>query len=158
MKAVVSLGANLGDREGTLKSALHSLDSLCKTKVTAVSSFYETDPVEVMDHQPQYINCVAVVETELSPRAFLGACLGIEASNGRERLGFKTARTLDIDLLLYEGFSSEDDELTVPHPRMSERGFVLVPLSELFPEGNALGMDFAEALKKVGSKGIIKLS
>lgn len=158
MKAVVSLGANLGDREDTLKSALHSLDSLCKTKVTAVSSFYETDPVEVMDDQPQYINCVAVVETELSPRAFLGACLGIEASNGRERLGFKTARTLDIDLLLYEGFSSEDNELTVPHPRMSERGFVLVPLSELFPEGHALGMDFAEALKKVGSKGIIKLS
>lgn len=157
MKAVVSLGANLGDREETLRSALHSLDTLCKTKLTAVSSFYATEPVEVLDEQPEYLNCVAVVETELSPRAFLGACLGIEASNGRQRLGYKTARTLDIDLLLYEGFSSEDKELIVPHPRMTERAFVLVPLSELFPDGNALGLEFGALLEAIGNKGIIKL-
>ncbi len=154
MKAIVSLGANLGDREETLKAALRSLDTLCKTSLAAVSSFYSTAPVEVQDAQPEYLNCVAVVETELSPRAFLGACLGIEASNGRQRLGYKTARTLDIDLLLYEGFSSDDEELTVPHPRMMERAFVLVPLAELFPDGNALGADFSDALRKVGEQEV----
>ncbi len=155
MKAIVSLGANLGDREDTLKSALESLDALCKTKLVSVSSFYETEPVEVQDEQPEYLNCAAVVDTELSPKAFLGACLGIEAANGRVRLGYKTARTLDIDLLLYEGFSSEDEELTVPHPRMMERAFVLIPLAELFPDRVALGVDFSDALDKLGNQKVI---
>lgn len=156
MKAIVSLGANLGGREETLKSALQSLDTLCKAKLVSVSSFYETEPVEVKDAQPEYLNCVAVVETELSPRAFLGACLGIEAANGRQRLGYKTARTLDIDLLLYEGFESDDAELTVPHPRMKERAFVLVPLSELFPDGSALGLDFSKDLEQLSGQRVIK--
>ena len=154
MKAVVSLGANLGNREQTLREALDCLDSLCKTKLIAVSSFYETEPVEVLDSQPEYINCAAVLETELSPKALLGACLGIEAAKGRVRLGYKTARTLDIDLLLYEGYTSDEEELTVPHPRMRERAFVLVPLSELFPEGNALGLDFLEDLERADKDGI----
>jgi len=156
MKAIVSLGANLGDREETLKSALQSLDTLCKTKLVSASSFYCTEPVEVTDVQPEYLNCVAVVETELSPRAFLGACLGIEASNGRQRLGYKTARTLDIDLLLYEGFTSDDEELIVPHPRMRERAFVLIPLSELFPEKNALGLDFSKDLERLSDQKVVK--
>lgn len=157
MKAVVSLGANLGDRKSTLNAALSALDGLCRTKLIAVSSFYATDPVEVADVQPEYINCAALLETDLSPRAFLGACLGIESAHGRVRLGEKTARTLDIDLLLYEGFSSEDSELTVPHPRMAERAFVLVPLSELFPDGNALGLEFSDSLEKLSDQRVVKL-
>ncbi len=156
MKAVVSLGANLGDREQTLREALECLGSLCKTRVAAVSSFYETEPVEVLDSQPEYINCVSVLETELSPKALLGACLGIEAAKGRVRLGYKTARTLDIDLLLYEGYTSDEEELVLPHPRMTERAFVLVPLSELFTEGNALGVDFSESLEKLSDQKIVK--
>ncbi len=156
MKAVVSLGANLGNREETLKEALDCLNALCKTSVLAVSSFYETEPVEVQDVQPEYINCAAVLETELSPKALLGACLGIEAAKGRVRLGFKTARTLDIDLLLYEGYSFDEEELTVPHPRMLERAFVLVPLSELFPEGEALGVEFSQALEKLSDQRVVK--
>lgn len=157
MKAVVSLGANLGDRKATLNAALAALDGLCRTKLVAASSFYATDPVEVKDVQPEYINCAAVLETELSPRALLGACLGIESAHGRVRLGEKTARTLDIDLLLCEGFSSADSELTVPHPRMMERAFVLIPMSELFPDGNALGLDFSEALERLSDQRVVKL-
>lgn len=156
MKAIVSLGANLGDRERTLREALDCLGALCKTRLTDVSSFYETEPVEVMDSQPEYLNCVAVLETELSPKALLGACLGIEAAKGRVRLGYKTARTLDIDLLLYEGYSSCEDELTVPHPRMMERAFVLVPLSELFPDGKALGTDFSASLEMLADQKVVK--
>lgn len=158
MRAIVSLGANLGDREEALKLALQALDTLCKTRLTAVSSFYSTEPVEVADSQPEYLNCVALLETELSPSALLGACLGIEASAGRLRQGFKSARTLDIDLLLYEGFTSESDELTVPHPRMNGRAFVLVPLAELFPDKNALGLDFAESLAAVSGQCIRRYS
>lgn len=156
MKAVVSLGANLGNREETLKEALDCLGALCKTRLVSVSSFYETEPVEVLEAQPEYINCAAVLETELSPKVLLGACLGIEAAKGRVRRGFKTARTLDIDLLLYEGYSSSEEELIVPHPRMMERAFVLVPLSELFPEGEALGVEFSKALEKLSDQRVVK--
>lgn len=149
MKAVLCLGANLGDRGEALLGALDAIDRLPYTRVTRRSDIIETAPEGVIGPQPDYLNCVCEVETGLCPEALLGACFGIEAAAGRVRVGFKSPRTLDIDLLLYEGVQSESEFLTLPHPRMLERKFVLVPLSQLYPDGCVLGLDFREALKAV---------
>lgn len=141
-RAVLGLGGNLGDRKGNLEAALDALAHLPSTDVVAVSSLYETAPVGYAD-QPDFYNIVAVVETTLSPRALLGGCLGIEAALGRVRTFRNAPRVVDIDVLLYEGVTSDDAELTLPHPRMMERAFVLVPLSELFSNGEALGVPFS---------------
>lgn len=157
MKAVISLGANLGDREKNLEHALAALETLCNTTLLFSSSVYETAAVDVMDAQPDYLNCIAVVETELSPSALLGACFGIESAAGRIRKGFKSPRVLDIDLLLYEGVTMDTKELTLPHPRMLQRAFVLKPLSELFPGGEVLGVRFGEYLDKVADQRVEKV-
>lgn len=142
MRAVLGLGANLGDARATLRSAVDALGLLPHTTVTAVSSVYQTAPVGYTD-QPDFHNIVVTVETALTPHALLGGCLGIEAALGRVRTFRNAPRVVDVDLLLYEGYAEATEELTVPHPRMMERAFVLVPLSELFPAGEALGMPFA---------------
>ena len=143
MRAVLGLGGNLGDRAENLRAALDALAHLPGTAVTAVSSIYETAPVGYAD-QPDFYNLVAVVETELSPHALLGGCLGIEAALGRVRTFRNAPRVVDIDVLLIEGFTSDEEELTVPHPRMMERAFVLVPLKELFSDNIALGTSFPD--------------
>lgn len=151
--AVIGLGANLGDRLAALQAALDAISLLPGTAVTGVSKVYETDPVGY-DNQPDFYNCVAAVDTQLSPRALLGALLGIEAAAGRVRLIKNGPRTLDLDLLLYEGAAFSDGELTLPHPRMLERAFVLVPLAALFPEGTALSFPFGEALGRLDRTGV----
>ncbi|MDR3711829.1 MAG: 2-amino-4-hydroxy-6-hydroxymethyldihydropteridine diphosphokinase, partial [Puia sp.] len=92
--------------------------------------------------QPYFFNCAVAIETALSARALLGACLGIEAAMGRVRAEKNGPRVIDLDLLFYEGVRCCDAELTLPHPRIPERLFVLVPLRELFPGGEALGFPF----------------
>lgn len=154
MKAVLGLGANLGDAEGNLRRALECIDSLCNTQLLRVSNFYATEAVEVKELQPPYINCVAEIKTNLSPHALLGACLGIESALGRVRTGYKSPRTVDIDLLIYENCSEESHELTLPHPRMMYRAFVLVPLKDLYPEGNALGVEFLSKMSGVSDQQI----
>ncbi len=149
MKAILCLGANLGDRGQAIEQALDAIGRLPHTALLRRSTILETKPEGVIDLQPDYLNCVCEVETGLPPEALLGACFGIEAMAGRVRTGYKSARTLDIDLLLYEGLSSDSEFMTVPHPRMLERRFVLLPLSELYPDGKALGLDFSEALKSI---------
>ena len=141
MRAVLGLGANIGDPLSALRSAVDAIGLLPHTTVTAVSSVYQTAPVGYTD-QPDFYNIVVTVETALTPHALLGGCLGIEAALGRVRTFRNAPRVVDIDLLLYEGYTEETEELTVPHPRMMERAFVLVPLAELFPEGEALGEKF----------------
>lgn len=141
MKAVLGLGANLGDPLMTLRAAVEALGLLPHTTVTAVSSMYQTAPVGYTD-QPDFYNIVVTVETELTPHTLLGGCLGIEAALGRVRTFRNAPRVVDVDLLLYEGYAEQTDELTVPHPRMMERAFVLVPLGELFCDGVALGVPF----------------
>ena len=105
MKAVLGLGGNIGDSLGNLRAALNAVANLCGTRLLRVSRYYLTEAVEVAEPQPPYINCVAEIETALSPNALLGACFGIESSLGRTRPGYKSPRTVDIDLLLYEGVS-----------------------------------------------------
>lgn len=141
-RAVLGLGGNLGDRAEYLRGAVAALGALPGTTVTAVSPVYETAPVGYAD-QPNFYNLVAEVETALSPRALLGGCLGIEAALGRRRTFRNAPRVVDIDVLLFEGVVSDDPELILPHPRMMERGFVLVPLENIFPEKVALGVPFS---------------
>ncbi len=134
MDAYLALGSNLGDREAHLAAALAGLRATPGLAVTAVSSVYETDPVGPPPQGP-YLNAAARVRTSLTPRALLARLLEIEAGRGRLRRGVRAApRTLDLDLLLYGDRCVEAPELTVPHPRLCERAFVLEPLCDLAPQ------------------------
>ena len=132
-QAYVGLGANLGDREGTMRSALELLDDVDGIEVVAVSRFRETEPWGVED-QPRFLNAAARVETTLSPRELLAALLAVERALGRTRQGPRFGpRTIDLDLLLYGDEVVDEPGLTVPHPRLHERAFALEPLLELDP-------------------------
>ena len=144
-RAVLGLGTNLGDRAENLRAALDALGRLPGTRVETVSSVWQTAPFDVPDQQQDYWNICASLETALSPHALLGACLGIEAALGRVRRTYHGARVIDLDLLLYDGATVREKELTVPHPGILDRAFVLFPLSELFPEQTACGFDFRDA-------------
>jgi 2-amino-4-hydroxy-6-hydroxymethyldihydropteridine diphosphokinase len=129
--AYIALGSNLGDRMGTLRAAVQRLETLgC---ITGVSSLYETEPVGYLE-QPAFLNAVVALETALAPVDLLRALLGIERDLGRTRSFPDAPRTLDLDLLLVDDVTLETTELTLPHPRLHERTFVLVPLAELTPE------------------------
>ncbi len=128
--AYVGLGSNLGDREDTLRRALELLGT--RVEIDSVSSFRETDPVGVLD-QPRFVNAAARVETTLSPRELLDVLLAVERELGRERRERWGPRTIDLDLLLYGDEQLEEPGLTLPHPRLHERRFVLEPLAELNP-------------------------
>ena len=131
--ATVGLGANLNDPAAQVEYALAELDRLPGTRLIARSSLYASAPVGYVD-QPDFINAVAQVETTLAPRALLAALLDIEHRHGRERSFRNAPRTLDLDLLLYGNAHFHEDGLTLPHPRMCERGFVLFPLLEIAPD------------------------
>lgn len=152
-EAALAFGTNLGDREKNLSHAIDAVELLCETKVLRVSRVYETDPVGYTD-QPDFLNCVAAIETQLSPHALLGACLGIEAAMGRLRGVRNGPRVIDIDLLLYENAQSDESELILPHPRMMERAFVLYPLADVYPQGTACGISFAQAFHSVSPDGV----
>jgi 2-amino-4-hydroxy-6-hydroxymethyldihydropteridine diphosphokinase len=137
VSAFIGLGANLGDRGAALQQALASLASLPLTQVRQVSSLYRSAPVDA--DGPDYLNAVAELATGLLPEALLQALQGIEAAAGRERPYRNAPRTLDLDILLYGEESIHTPDLTVPHPRMGERAFVLLPLAEIAPERVALG-------------------
>lgn len=134
MRWFLGLGSNLGDRDGSLRFAVERLTSAGGVRVLRSSSVYETDPVGGPE-QPPYRNAVIEVESELAPHELLDRCLSIEVERGRVRQERWGPRVLDVDLL--EGSDGgmpvvvDDDRLTVPHPRMDERAFVLIPLAEL---------------------------
>ena len=127
----LSLGSNLGDRQANLRNAMGRLLEL--GDVVEVSSLYETEPVEVTG-QPWFLNCAVAVKTELMPREFLAGILGIEKSMGRVRTQPKGPRVIDIDILLFGAQTISTPQLTVPHPAMAERRFVLEPLAEIAPD------------------------
>jgi 2-amino-4-hydroxy-6-hydroxymethyldihydropteridine diphosphokinase len=131
--AYVALGSNLGDRWGQLSAALTDLTQLAGVAVDRASSVYETDPVGYVD-QPAFLNAVVRLHADLEPPALLDALQEIESRHHRQRLVHWGPRTLDLDLLLYGGRQLDTAELVVPHPRMTERAFVLVPLCEIAPD------------------------
>jgi 2-amino-4-hydroxy-6-hydroxymethyldihydropteridine diphosphokinase len=130
-RVYLSLGSNVGDRAGNLEAAIERLGKL--GKVMAVSSFYETEPVEFAA-QPWFLNCVVELDTERMPKQLLAAILDIEKEMGRRRIKKKGPRTLDIDMLLFGNSIVKMKGLTIPHPAMHERRFVLEPLAEIAPE------------------------
>lgn len=152
-RALLGLGGNLGDVGHTMDAALCALGALPQTQVLRVSRRYRTAPVGYAD-QPDFLNMVAELKTALSPSALLGACLGIEASLGRVRSFANAPRTLDIDLLMMEGVACRTAELTLPHPRMRQRAFVLVPLAELYPDGRVYGEELSDCFRAVGRDGV----
>jgi len=137
MKVVIALGANLGDPKKQISLAIGELRDFIK--VEKVSKLYETAPFKVNDHQPNYINAVLMGDTELQPKELMTKLLDIEAKLGRQRAFPKAARTIDLDIVDYEGFFLESKELTLPHPRAFERKFVLEPWLEIDPAAELQG-------------------
>lgn len=131
--AFLSLGSNLGDREETLLGAFARLDRCAGVRLEAASSLYETEPLGLVSKRP-FVNAACVVATSLAPRELLSLCQTIEREFGRERAGPTRDRTLDIDIIAYGGVSIDEPDLAVPHPRLRERLFVLVPLAEIRPD------------------------
>jgi 2-amino-4-hydroxy-6-hydroxymethyldihydropteridine diphosphokinase len=131
VSAWIGLGANLGDARATLRSAVQAMAALPGTRVLRASSLYRSAPVDA--NGPDYLNAVVELDTTLAPLDLLHALQAIEQGAGRERPYRNAPRTLDLDLLLYHEQRLNGAELTVPHPRMYERAFVLLPLAELAP-------------------------
>lgn len=159
-RAYLSLGSNMGDRMDLLQKAVRLLHEHEAVGVEAVSSIYETDPVGLID-QPAFLNIVVEITTSLTPEGLLQICREIEESLDRVRVIRWGPRTIDLDILLYNHDNIETETLTVPHPRMQERAFVLVPLAEIAQDittGTIPGTDGVRLWKKVDSvKGFFNL-
>ena len=151
VRAFVALGANLGDAAGTVRAAIQSLGQLPGTRLCSSSSLYRTAPWQASG--PDYINAVAELETGLSAPDLLVALQAVEARAGRERPYPNAPRTLDLDVLLYGSARIGSAWLTVPHPRMWERAFVVVPLADVAPD-----VVSAAALAAIAGQGIEPLT
>lgn len=156
-KAVLCLGTNIGNRIENLKGAIEALSLLIGTELVKTSAIYETEPFETPDEQQNFYNCCVMMETELSSEMLMGACLGIEAKMGRLRPYKNSPRVIDIDIILIENEFRNDKALTLPHPRFLDRAFVMVPLLDIFPDGNAFGIDFKTNLADLDTSGINKV-
>jgi 2-amino-4-hydroxy-6-hydroxymethyldihydropteridine diphosphokinase len=144
-RAYIGLGANLGEPRRQLQAALQELDRLPQTRLTAASGFYWSAPLGYAD-QPDFLNAVAELETGLPPEALLDRLQALETAHGRQRPFAGAPRTLDLDLLLYGDAALATPRLTVPHPRMHERAFVLKPLAEIAPHAAVPGRGNAREL------------
>jgi 2-amino-4-hydroxy-6-hydroxymethyldihydropteridine diphosphokinase len=131
MLAYLSLGSNIGDREAHLREARQHLSKL--GRITSVSSYYETEPVE-FTNQPWFLNAALALETDLTPQDLMQSILQIERGMGRERLQKKGPRSIDVDILLLGDTILNSADLTIPHPAMHHRRFVLEPLAEIAPD------------------------
>jgi 2-amino-4-hydroxy-6-hydroxymethyldihydropteridine diphosphokinase len=155
--AFIGLGSNLADPVAQVSRALDALDHLPKTRVLQRSSLYRSAPVGYLA-QPDFINAVAQLETELAPRALLDALLALEHECGRTRDFCNAPRTLDLDVLLYDDLIHHEHGLTIPHPQMHLRAFVLQPLLEIAPDCVIPGVGFAaEAARKCGVQQVERL-
>jgi 2-amino-4-hydroxy-6-hydroxymethyldihydropteridine diphosphokinase len=153
--AYLSLGSNLGDRAANLRVAVARLDAA--GPLLAVSALYETQPVDIPD-QPWFLNCVAAIETEKTPRELLQLALHIEATMGRLRMREKGARKIDIDVVLFGDIVLDERGLKIPHPAMHQRRFVLEPLVEIAPEVRhpELGKTARELLAELADGQIVR--
>jgi 2-amino-4-hydroxy-6-hydroxymethyldihydropteridine diphosphokinase len=154
MRAYVALGSNLGDSRQHLLDAMEALAALPQTVVTARSRIYRTPPWGVTD-QPDFLNAVVALETVLPPHDLLDALLTIERAAGRQRNGERWGpRTLDLDLLHVVGQTINDERLTLPHPHIADRAFVLLPLHDVAPELEIPGRGrVAHLLRGVDTQG-----
>jgi 2-amino-4-hydroxy-6-hydroxymethyldihydropteridine diphosphokinase len=158
-EALLALGGNLGDVRDTFDRAIAGLCDGAGVQLLARSSNYRTPPWGVLD-QPPFINCTVAVATTLSPPALLARAQAIERQFGRDRSREQHwgPRTLDIDLIAYDDVVLDTPALTLPHPRLFERAFVLVPLAEIVPERRIGGIRIKDALARVDQTGIERLA
>jgi 2-amino-4-hydroxy-6-hydroxymethyldihydropteridine diphosphokinase len=156
--AVLGLGGNLGDVQSTLDQAVGVLCDGQDVRLVARSSDYRTPPWGVTD-QPPFVNLALVVDTVLTPRALLDRALRVEAMFGRDRAREQRwgPRILDIDIIAYDDLEMDESGLTLPHPRLFERAFVLAPLAEIAPDRKIKGITIKDALARLDSGGIEKL-
>jgi len=156
-KCAIALGSNLGDSLATLKSAIATLNNTSEITVNSHSSWYKTAPVG--PPQPDYINACAILEVALEPEQLLATLLEIEIKFNRIRREKWGPRTLDLDLLLYDDLILDTPTLTLPHPRMTERAFVLVPLAEIAPDWvhPVTKSAIAQLLETVNCSGVEKM-
>ena len=155
--AFIALGANVGDPPAQVRAGLRELAALPGTNLLAQSSLYRNPPEGGLD-QPEYVNAVACIETALGPRELLDRLLGIERVHGRVREHPNAPRTLDLDIALYGDRALSEPGLEVPHPRMTRRPFVLVPLAEIAPDAVVPGKGrVADLAAKLDASGLVKL-
>lgn len=146
VRVLVGLGSNLDDPRGQVARALRELDAIAQTRVVRHSSLYRSEPWGLAD-QPAYVNAAAELATALDARALLSQLLAIERAHGRRRDGTRWGpRTLDLDLLAYDDLRIDEPELVLPHPRLGERAFVLMPLAEIDPTLEIVGIGPVRAL------------
>lgn len=155
--AFVGLGANLGEPQRQVQQAFRELDAIAHTRVVRTSSLYRSEPLGFAD-QPRFVNAVAQVETGLPAGRLLAELQAVEARHGRSRSFANAPRTLDLDLLLFGNVVIDTASLQVPHPRMHERAFVLLPLLEIAPDVAIPGQGPARLLlEKCTNQGVEKL-
>jgi 2-amino-4-hydroxy-6-hydroxymethyldihydropteridine diphosphokinase len=157
-EALIALGGNVGDVRASLDRAVAMLGERGDIRLTARSSDYRTPPWGVTD-QPPFVNAVVAAETALSPQQLLARAHDIERALGRDRAHEKHwgPRPIDIDILAYDNAALDEPDLTLPHPRLFERAFVLVPLAEIAPDRVIAGIRVRDALARVDRTGIEKL-
>jgi len=153
--AYIGLGANLGARGETMRAALRALAELSFVQIDCVSSFYETPPWGKID-QPPFLNAAACVSFAGAPHSLIGEMQRIERELGRVRREHWGARTIDLDLLYVDGVTTSDDVLTLPHPYLTERAFVLVPLAEIAPDLTVRGRAVSAWLQHADASGIVR--
>ena len=155
--AFIGLGSNLGDPPAQIRRALQTLAAMPETRFVRRSSLYRNPPAGYLD-QPEFVNAVARIETRLEPRDLLEQLLAIERAQGRVHDFPNAPRTLDLDILLYGERTVLEPGLTIPHPRMLERAFVLVPLAEIAPDAVVPGGGrIADLAAKLDASGLVKL-
>ena len=152
--ATLGLGGNIGDPVAAMALALRRLDARPDCRVAAVSRLYRTPPWGKTD-QADFYNCCALVETTLSAKALLAVCLDIERDMKRERIERWGPRTIDIDILTYDDERHDEEALRVPHPRMTERAFVLMPLADIAPDLPVGGRPVSDWLGDSDAGGIV---
>ncbi|HEY7239785.1 MAG TPA: 2-amino-4-hydroxy-6-hydroxymethyldihydropteridine diphosphokinase [Burkholderiales bacterium] len=155
--AFVGLGANLGEPQRQVREAFRELDAIPHTRLVRTSSLYRSEPLGYAA-QPGFVNAVAQIETGLSAERLLAELQAIEAAHGRTRSFANAPRTLDLDLLLFGNAVLDTGKLVLPHPRMHERAFVLIPLVEIAPDTGVPGRGRAKnLLEKCSNQGVEKL-
>ena len=157
LPAVIALGSNLGDREGNLRAAVRDIAALSGVTVTAVSGIVQSHavkPTGTDDTAPDYLNAVMLVRSALHPEALLGELNRIEAEHGRVRVERWGDRTLDLDIIAFDGLERDTDDLTLPHPRAWERAFVIVPWLQVDPDAELRGHGRIDALAVATSREV----
>ncbi len=155
--ATLGLGGNIGDPPSAMAYALTHIDRHLDCAIVSVSRLYQTPPWGKTD-QPDFFNCCAVIRTRLEPHALLDVCLAIERDMKRERIERWGPRAIDIDILTFDDRRSNDPQLVLPHPRMTERAFVLVPLADIAPHLEVDGLTICDWLDQTDTGGITPAS